>query len=181
MKNLILIGFVLIFFTSCSNKLPVPGSKNVESILIIPQKATNSTKNPLGFKYTFTLMKKDGGEKIIEFYPRVNKKFFIFDSLVPGKYKFLNRSDCLAVKGKTKNNCRQRKTKPIKFTLSKNTITILKSSFNIRQSWKNNMNSISAKFFPVKKKHIKEIIIELKELENFDKWTVIESRSPIWN
>ena len=101
MKKLILIGFVLIFFASCSNKLPIPESNNVESILIIPQKATNSTKNPLGFKYTFTLMKKDGGEKIIEFYPRVNKKFFIFDSLVPGKYKFLNRSDCLAVKGKT--------------------------------------------------------------------------------
>ena len=43
------------------------------------------------------------------------------------------------------------------------------------------MNSISSKFFPIKKKHIKEIIIELKELENFDKWTVVESRSPIWN
>ena len=78
MKTLILISCVLIFFSSCSNKLPIPGSNNVESILIIPQKATNNTKNPLGFKYTFTLMKKDGGENFIEFYPRVNKKFFVF-------------------------------------------------------------------------------------------------------
>ena len=181
MYKLISISIFLIFFSSCTNKLPIPGSNNVESLLIIPQKTTNNTKNPLGFRYTFTLKSKDGAEKFIEFLPRVNKKYFIFDSLAPGKYKFESRSDCLAVRGRTKNNCRQRKVKPIKFTLSSNTITILKSSFGVRQSWENNMNSISANFDPIEKKHIEKIIEELKILENYEQWIVVESRSPIWN
>ena len=88
MKYLVLVNFIIIFFTGCTNKLPIPGSDNIESILIIPQKAINKTKNPFGFKYTFTLKNEDGMEKTIEFYPRTKKKYFMFDSLSTGTYKF---------------------------------------------------------------------------------------------
>jgi len=98
----------------------------------------------------------------------------MFDSLSPGTYKFETRQDCLAVRGKTRSNCRLRKTKPIKFTLSSNSITILKNQFRVRQSWKNKRNSISAKFTSVKKIKIQQIIKELKTLENYEKWTVVE-------
>jgi len=173
MKYLVLVNFIIIFFTGCTNKLPIPGSDNIESILIIPQNAINKTKNPFGFKYTFTLKNEDGMEKTIEFYPRTNKKYFMFDSLSTGTYKFESRQDCLAVRGRTKTNCRPRKTKPIKFTLSSNGITILKNSFHVRQIWKNKMNSISARFTSIKKVKIQEIIEELKKLENFEKWKII--------
>jgi hypothetical protein len=175
MKYFVLINFLFLFFTGCTNKLPIPGSDNIESILIIPHKATNQTKKPFGFKYTFTLKTEDGMEKFIEFYPRENKQYLMFDSLSPGTYKFEGRNDCLAVRGRTKNNCRLRKTKPIKFTLSSNSITILKNGFRVRQSWKKNMNSISAKFTSVPKIKIQQIIEELKTLENYEKWTVVES------
>ena len=99
----------------------------------------------------------------------------MFDSLSPGTYIFEGRQDCLAVRGRTKNNCRLRKTKPIKFTLSSNSITILKNRFRVRQRWENNMNSISANFTSVKKIKIQQIIKELKTLENYEKWTVVES------
>ena len=175
MKYFVLINLLFIFFTGCTSKLPIPGSDNIESILIIPHKATNKTKNPFGFKYIFTLKTEDGMEKIIEFYPRTNKQSFMFDSLSPGTYKFETRQDCLAVRGKTRSNCRLRKTKPIKFTLSSNSITILKNEFRVRQIWKNKRNSISANFTSVKKIKIQQIIKELKTLENYEKWTVVES------
>ena len=175
MKYFVLINLLFIFFTGCTSKLPIPGDDNIESILIIPHKATNKTKNPFGFKYIFTLKTEDGMEKIIEFYPRTNKQYFMFDSLSPGTYKFESRQDCLAVRGRTRNNCRLRKTKPIKFTLSSNSITILKNRFRVRQRWENNMNSISANFTSVKKIKIQQIIKELKTLENYEKWTVVES------
>ena len=109
-------------------------------------------------------------EKFIEFYPRTNKQYFMFDSLSPGTYKFEGRQDCLAVRGRTKNNCRLRKTKPIKFTLSSNNITILKNLFRVRQRWeyKTKMNSLSANFTSVKKIKIQQIIEELKTLENYE-------------
>ena len=175
MKYFVLINFLFIFFTGCTSKLPIPGSDNIESILIIPHKAINQTKKPFGFKYTFTLKTEDGMEKIIEFYPRTNKQYFMFDSLSPGTYKFETRQDCLAVRGRTKNNCRLRKTKPIKFTLSSNSITILKNRFRVRQIWKNKMNSISANFTRIDDSVISRIIEELKTLENYEKWTVVES------
>ena len=99
----------------------------------------------------------------------------MFDSLPPGTYKFENRQDCLAVRGRTKTNCRLRKTKPIKFTLSSNSITILKNRFRVRQIWKNKMNSISANFTRIDDSVIPRIIEELKTLENYEKWTVVES------
>ena len=77
MKYFVLINSLFIFFTGCTSKLPIPGSDNIESILIIPHKATNKTKNPFGFKYIFTLKTEDGMEKIIEFYPRTNKQYFM--------------------------------------------------------------------------------------------------------
>jgi len=175
MKYFVLINFIFLFFTGCTNKLPIPGSDNIESILIIPHKAINKTKSPFGFKYIFTLKTEDGMEKIIEFYPRTKKQFFMFDSLTPGTYKFENRQDCLAVRGRTKTNCRLRKTKPIKFTLSSNSITILKNRFRVRQIWKNKMNSISANFTRIDDSVIPRIIEELKTLENYEKWTVVES------
>ena len=42
MKYFVLINFLFIFFTGCTNKLPIPGSDNIESILIIPHKAINA-------------------------------------------------------------------------------------------------------------------------------------------
>ena len=70
---------------------------------------------------------------------------------------------------------RLRKTKPIKFTFSSNSITILKNGFRVRQIWKNKSNSISANFSSVPKIKIQQIIEELKTLENYEKWTVVES------
>ena len=173
MKYFVLINFIFLFFSGCTNKLPIPGSDNIESILIIPHKAINQTKKPFGFKYTFTLKTEDGMEKIIEFYPRTNKQSFMFDSLSPGTYKFETRQDCLAVRGKTRSNCRLRKTKPIKFTLSSNSITILSQGFRVKQIWKNNMNSINARFESVPKKIEQKIIEELKSLDNYEKWKIL--------
>ena len=102
MKFFILINFLFIFFAGCTNKLPKPGSDNIESILIIPHKATNQTKNPFGFKYIFTLKTEDGIEKFIDFYPKTNREYFMFDSLSPGTYKFESRQDCLNVRGRTR-------------------------------------------------------------------------------
>jgi len=43
------------------------------------------------------------------------------------------------------------------------------------------MNSIYDNFHIIKKKYIEQIIEELKILENYEKWTVVESHSPILN
>ena len=164
---------MFIFFAGCTNKLPIPGSDNIESLLIIPQKAKNQTKAPFGFRYIFTLKTEDGIGKFIDFYPKTNREYFMFDSLSPGTYKFESRKDCLNVRGKTRSNCRSKKTKPIKFTLSSNSITILSQEFRVKQIWKNNMNSISAKFESVPKKIEQKIIEELKSLENYEKWKIL--------
>ena len=172
MKFFILINFLFIFFAGCTNKLPKPGSDNIESLLIIPQKAINQTKAPFGFKYIFTLKTEDGMEKIIELYPNTSREYYIFDSLSPGTYKFESRQDCLNVRGRTRSNCRPRKAKPIKFTLSSNSITILSQGFRVKQIWKNNMNSINARFESVPKKIEQKILEELKSLENYEKWEI---------
>ena len=67
MKYFVLINFLFLFFTGCTNKLPIPGSDNIESILIIPHKAINQTKKPFGFKYTFTLKTEDGRKNSLNF------------------------------------------------------------------------------------------------------------------
>ena len=97
--------------------------------------AIKKTKSPFGFKYIFTLKTEDGMEKIIEFYPRTKKQYFMFDSLPPGTYKFENRQDCLAVRGKTKSNCRLRKTKPIKFFIDKKSNPKKKKPYQTGNIW----------------------------------------------
>ena len=146
MKYLILINLFLIFISGCTNKLPIPGSNNIESILIIPFNGKNTTKIPFGFFYTFTLKAEDGSEKFIKLLPRKNKKYFLFDSLAPGTYKFESRSDCLAIKARTQNNCRNFRTRPMQVKLASNSITIFKMKFNVKQSWEKNTNMINAKF-----------------------------------
>ena len=54
-------------------------------------------------------------------------------------------------------------------------IEILKNGFRVRQIRKNKSNSISANFSSVPKIKIQQIIEELKTLENYEKWTVVES------
>ena len=48
MKHLNLINLLVILISGCTNKLPIPGSNNIESILIIPFKGENTTKIPFG-------------------------------------------------------------------------------------------------------------------------------------
>ena len=173
MKHLILINLLVIFISGCTNKLPIPGSNNIESILIIPFKGKNTTKIPFGFFYTFTLKAEDGSEKFIKLLPRKNKKYFLFDSLAPGTYKFESRSDCLAIRGRTKNNCKNIRTRPMQVKLASNSITIFKMKFNVKQSWEKNTNMINAKFSSLTKGQAHEIIDELKTLENFKSWEII--------
>jgi len=176
MKHLILINLLLIFISGCTNKLPIPGSNNIESILIIPFEGINTTKIPFGFFYTFTLKAEDGSEKFIKLLPRRNKKYFIFDSLAPGTYKFENRSDCLAIRARTKNNCSNFRTRPMQVKLESNSITIFKMKFDVKQNWEKNTNMINAGFNSLTKGQANEIIDELKTLENFNSWKIICER-----
>lgn len=174
--------YLLILFsltiTACSQKLPVPKSKE-EGILVIPHKAIDEYSNGNeGFGYSFILRTYPESPVEIKLVPSTSKDYFIIENFPVGKYWIKG----LATRGVMSSSAfpttweDEESVFGGSFEIKPNRITLLKNSFNVKREVvgvERLLTSYDIKPVPLEQK--KKIIEQLGKLENAELWTLPES------
>ncbi len=173
-KNRIIIYTVicLVVFTllSCSQKFPKPISKE-SGMLVIAHKSINKTKWNFAYRYVLKYLPESSAE--IKIMPNTSSHFIMIDDFPVGEYWISGVTTIGMQSGATtpKDLRHEQTINGDSFEIKPNQVTLLDSRFLIinkmikefqtRQTWK--LESLD-------QKSKKEIISELKKLENSEFW-----------
>jgi len=170
--TIIFISFLMLI--SCSQKFPLPTSKEV-GLLVIAVKATNETKHNFAYKYALDHLPETSVE--IRILPSTTGKYVMIGDFPVGKY-WISGIKSMPVHSGTSIPLSFGKGRAINgdsFEIRPNQVTLLNSRFVVLK--KKLTDSRSKQYWKFEK--LDEItksglIRRLKELENSERWTFPE-------
>ena len=175
------LGLMAILLVACaSSKLKAPGP-DVESILVIPFQAFNSTPVPYGFSYEYQLTAAEDPGQTYQFdlYLPGNETFMLIDSLPPGTYYLQQVAMRRAGDGSRTGEDRAYPRNDL-IVLQAGKITIFGYALFVSQSpsgthggqifWKSNF-----RLEHTNSAHRDRILKKLGTMKHFGQWKVLES------
>ena len=176
--RLLIFGVMSLLLASCaSNSLKPPGPE-VQTILVLPFNATNSSSVPFGHYYEYQISAADSPETTvsIDLYLPGNGDYLLVDTLSPGTYylrDLINRR----VGDGDRYNVNRSYTRNDAIVLEQGTITFFDYTLYVSQRpsgthggkiyWSGNYQ-----LNPTSSAHRERILKQLRDLRYFEEWEV---------
>ena len=179
MDRFIYLVFPILFLlvTSCAGLKINPPGPDVQSILVLPFTATNTSGFRYGFYYQYEIVKEGDASTTYEasFMLPKSGDILIIDILSPGNY-FVTGVTVHPISSGTKTYSNTADPRMDRFKLVSGKITIFQNSINISQvkpRFEFHSTVSSYQIGSVSPDRKAKILETLKDLENFDKWEVL--------
>jgi len=168
------IIFCIVTLISCSQKFPKPISKE-SGMLVIAHKATNESKHKFAFKYILNYLPETSAE--IKIMPSITSEFILIDNFPVGEYWISGVTSIGVHSGNvTPMSLRNKRTiNGDSFEIKPNHVTLLNSRFVVLTKMiTDNRSRQTCNFEMLDDKSKKEMVNDLKKLENSELWIFLD-------
>lgn len=175
--KIIILASLLVLLSSCTALNIKPPGPDVQSILILPFTAKNTSTSPYGYYYRYEIIKEGDKNTVYQANFKLPKAydFLVIDTLTPGTY-FVSQITAhpIGTGRRDYDDTPDARFDEVKLLAGK--ISIFHNSINITQkpygaiggSWVSNYQLAT-----VDREQRASILKKLEKLENFDKWEVL--------